>query len=152
MPRYRRRIRLIRPRLQLRLMSAFFGVALLALSLQYLVFQRTLSELALELPNDGAVLTVETNARLGWTFILSVGLLAPAMFVVGLLLTHRIAGPIYRFEEFLKSVIAGRMREECRIRKGDEFQDLCDLINRATADARATSNAPVDEQRQRDAA
>jgi signal peptidase II len=137
MPHHRRRIRLIRPRLQLKLLGAFFGVAVLALALQYLVFQRALTELALRLPNDGAVLTTQANARLGAALLIAVLVLAPAMFAIGLMLTHRIVGPIYRFEQFLHSVDQGRMREECRIRKGDEFQELCELINRVTREARA---------------
>lgn len=141
MTHYRRRIRFVRPRLQLRLMGAFFGLALLALALQYLVFQYTLAELALALPHDGTVLLAQTNSRLGWNFFWAVTFLAPAMFAVGLMMTHRIAGPIYRFEQFLKDVVAGRARQECRIRDGDEFQDLCDLINRATERARAEATA-----------
>jgi hypothetical protein len=134
--RHRRRIRLVRPRLQLRLMGAFLGVALLALTLQYLVFQRVLVEAAASLPNDGAALLVQTNGRLALVFGVTVLLLLPATFAVGLLVTHRLIGPIYRFEKYLAQVIAGETREPCRIRKGDELVELCDLINRATEPVR----------------
>ena len=63
-------------------------------------------------------------------------LLLPATFAVGLLVTHRLIGPIYRFEKYLAQVIAGETREPCRIRKGDELVELCDLINRATEPVR----------------
>ncbi len=142
--RHRRRIRLVRPRLQLRLMGAFLGVALLALTLQYLVFQRVLVEAAAELPHDGAALLVQTNGRLALVFGVTVLLLLPATFAVGLLVTHRLVGPIYRFEKYLAQVIAGETREPCRIRKGDELVELCELINRATEPVRQPS-ASTDE-------
>src|SRR5688572_475357 len=95
---HKRRIRLVRPRLQLRLIGSFFGVALLALSLQYMVFLRVLGDTALALPHDGAALMADAPRRLGFVFTVSVFVLLPATFVVGLLVTHRIVGPIHRFE------------------------------------------------------
>lgn len=148
-PRPRRRIRLVRPRLQLRLMGAFLGLSLLALTLQYLVFQRLLADAATALPNDGALLLTQTNARLATVFLVSVALLLPATFAVGLLVTHRLIGPIYRFEVYLRQVIAKETSEPCRIRKGDELQDLCDLINAATEPVRAAS---ADTEARREAA
>jgi hypothetical protein len=53
MHQQQRKFRLIRPRLQLRLMLSFLGVSVLALLLQYLVFIQVLSELSSELPHDG---------------------------------------------------------------------------------------------------
>lgn len=124
-------------------MGAFLGVALLALTLQYLVFQRLLAEAALELPNDGALLLSQTNVRLATVFSVTVLLLLPATFAVGLLVTHRLVGPIYRFEVYLKQLIAGETREPCRIRKDDELQELCQLINQATAATRAQAAPPA---------
>ena len=138
MPKYRRRIRLIRPKLQIRLMASFLGIAVLALALQYMVFLRVLTETALTLPNDGAVLMTELTSQLGMVFMISMLLLLPASFAVGLLVTHRVAGPIHRFETYLRQVIAGETREACRLRKGDELKELCELINRATESVRAS--------------
>jgi hypothetical protein len=55
---------------------------------------------------------------------------------VGVLSTFRIAGPIYRFEQYLRQVVKGEAEGPCRIRDGDELWDLCDLINQATAPLR----------------
>jgi hypothetical protein len=134
---YRRRVRLIRPKLQMRLMASFLGVAVLALSLQYMVFLRVLAAAALELPHDGAILMGEIAAHLGLVFVVSLLGLLPATFVVGLLVTHRVVGPLYRFETYLAQLLAGDTKEPCRIRKGDELQELCDLINRSTEALRA---------------
>lgn len=153
MAQHRRHVRLLRPRLQLRLMASFLGLCLLALTLQAMVFLDMLGELARSLPSDGAVLMTEASERTVWVLALSFGLLLPATFLVGLLVTHRLVGPIYRFEVYLKQVIRGETREPCRIRKGDELHELCDLINRATEPARGVeSSAPKSAAHSRPAA
>lgn len=134
---YRRRFRLIRPKLQLRLILAFFGVSTLSLVLQYLVFLRVLAGAAEKLPNDGPILVPALHGDLWLVLALSFGLLAPATFVIGVLVTHRIAGPVYRFETWLKQVLAGETRADCKLRDGDELTDLCELLNQATATLRA---------------
>jgi hypothetical protein len=136
MPPYRRRFRLIRPGLQLRLIGAFFGISALSLVLQYFVFLRVLSHAAEKLPSDGALLLPAVHTDLLLVLGLSFGLLAPATFVIGVLVTHRVAGPLYRFETYLRQVLAGEMRAPCRLRHGDELNELCELINRATQSAR----------------
>ena len=50
---------------------------------------------------------------------------------VGILVTFRVAGPVYRFEQHLGSLARGEDPGTCRIRKGDELQDLCASINAA---------------------
>ncbi len=140
-PTYKRRIRLIRPRLQLRLIMSITGVAVLALALQYMVFMRVLAAVALSLPNDGAALMTEISSKLLAIAVLTLAMLLPAALLVGVLVTHRIAGPLYRFEVYLKQVLAGEQRGECRLREGDELQDLCALINQVTAAQRSQSSA-----------
>ena len=67
---------------------------------------------------------------------MSFAFLLPMMLCVGILSTFRIAGPVYRFEQYLKEVARGEVSDPCRIRDGDELWDLCDLINEATAPLR----------------
>ena len=73
----------------------------------------------------------------------SFGLFLPLTFCIGVLVTFRIAGPVYRFEQYLKQVSRGEQLGPCKIRDGDEFQGLCDLINEATRHLR---EAPAEEQ------
>jgi len=144
----RRRLRLILPRLQLRLILTFVGISALSMVLQYLVFLSVLSEAAATLPHDNALMLDRVSNALGLVLLLSFGLLLPATFVVGVLATHRIAGPLYRFERYLTQVIAGETKGDCRLRQGDELVELCDLINRATAPVRAkTAHVDSDEAR-----
>jgi hypothetical protein len=57
--------------------------------------------------------------------------LLPLAFAVGVAVTFRVAGPIYRFEQHLRVVAEGRDPGPCKIRKGDELQDFCDVLNAA---------------------
>jgi nitrogen fixation/metabolism regulation signal transduction histidine kinase len=80
---------------------------------------------------------VRTNLLL--TFLL----LTPLMLGVGIVATFKIAGPLHNFEQFLRAVRDGQQVEPCQIRKGDELQTLCTLLNEVTAPLRerAASNS-----------
>ena len=59
--------------------------------------------------------------------------LVPMLVVLGVILTSHIAGPVYRFQAYLGSVVRGEYQGPCKIRKGDELQSLCDAINELSA-------------------
>ena len=145
MPPYRRRLRLIRPRLQLRLIGVFGAVAVLALLLQYLFFAAALQRVALVLPHDGLLLHSELSSLLAQILLVSLAVLLPVTFLVGLLVTHRVAGPLYRFDVFLRQIVQGERPADCRLRKGDELVELCQLLNEATRPVRegGTPEAPL---------
>ena len=73
-------------------------------------------------------------------------LLVPASIVIGALVTKRIAGPLHRFEQYLEDVVAGEAKGPCEIRADDELQELCQLINRVTKDARTASLSLVERE------
>jgi hypothetical protein len=146
----KRRVRLIRPGLQLRLILTFTGVSSLALLLQYILFMSALTETAVGLPNDGLLLMEQLNGLLFGVFLTSFGMVLPTLFVIGLIMTHRVAGPIYRFEVFFNQMLGGERPRDIALRKGDELQGLCQLINRATAPLRADAAAPATPAAQHD--
>ncbi|MBN1353106.1 MAG: hypothetical protein JW994_00355 [Candidatus Omnitrophica bacterium] len=49
---------------------------------------------------------------------------------IGILTSHKIAGPIYRMIKFLDGMVAGDYSQRIHLRKGDELQDVADAINR----------------------
>lgn len=57
------------------------------------------------------------------SFVLSLAL--------GLFLTHRLAGPLYRFEQTIKAILSGDLSVRIRLREKDEFQALALLLNQA---------------------
>lgn len=148
----RRKTKLIQPRLQLTLVGWFLGVAFVALVLQVLVLGAYLTELAATLPDQGAVVAAEASSMLMRAFVVSALFLVPVTLGVGVLITFRIAGPIYRFEEHLERVARGEDVGECSIRKGDQLQGLCDRINAAVAALRGAKVASSADAREREAA
>ena len=51
------------------------------------------------------------------------------MCLHGMLFTHRLAGPIYRFKETLKKIRSGNLSMNIQLRDQDYFQDLCVEVN-----------------------
>ncbi|MEI7972996.1 MAG: hypothetical protein WCH11_01365 [Bdellovibrio sp.] len=50
---------------------------------------------------------------------------------VGLFLSNRIAGPLYRIEDSLKKYLETGEYSEIKLREGDLFSGLADLVNKA---------------------
>ena len=139
--RPRRRIKLIQPGWQLRMISAFAGIACLAFMATFLLLAASLSSFAARMPEGSSYLAEEMPGLL-WKIIgFSFLVLLPAVFTIGILVTFRTAGPLYRFKTYLKDYTEGKVEGPCALRKGDELHDLCDLINAAIAHAEATGTS-----------
>jgi len=61
-------------------------------------------------------------------------LTALAAGIVVMLMTHRIAGPMYRFEKYISDIGSGRLCSDLKIRKKDQFQSMVAALNKMTAD------------------
>ncbi len=70
------------------------------------------------------------STRIGWLVLCSVVVFALAVLLLGIVLTHRIAGPVYRVRRLLLDLGEGR-REVPRhgLRDGDELRDLFDAAS-----------------------
>lgn len=143
-----RRKKLVKPKLQLSLVGSFVGLAGLALLLQFMFSGYLVSGVASQVEGPGGQLAAEVPGIMLKVLVLSLAVLLPIIFAFGVLLTFRIAGPIYRFEKYLESVARGEQVGPCMIRSGDKLQSLCDRINEATAPLRhqktETEGEPVD--------
>lgn len=138
---YKRRRKLIKPGLQLKLVGAFAGMSALGFLLQYILLAKELTQLAVQLPEGGSVLAERAPGVLLSVLGISFLLLFPLIACVGIVLTFRIAGPVYRFEKYLEGVARGEQQGPCRIRRTDELHELCDRINAAVAYLSATTSA-----------
>ena len=118
--------------LQLRLVFTFLGVALIGLLLQFLLINRALIHSATEIDGVGGELAAQVPGIAFGAFLGSAALLIPLLIWIGVWRTHRFAGPVYRFSQFLRAVRDGQQVEPCRLRSGDELTDLCELLNQAT--------------------
>jgi signal peptidase II len=138
----KRRIKIIRPKLQMKLTLTFVGLTLLALMLQFMVFLRAMTSIAVSLPSDHDVLMDAVPEVLVQSLLLTFCVVVPLIFLVGVLLTFRIAGPVYRFEAYLKQVLRGENPGECKLRQGDELNELCELINKVAQPMREKTAQP----------
>jgi hypothetical protein len=138
----RRRI-LILPRLQFRLVAAFLSAACISTVVQMLLLNLALTSLANDQPTARGALLEATPDILRTQILLTFCLMAPLVIAVGLLETFRVAGPLYRIEQYLKDVVAGGHPEPCTLRADDELHDLCRLVNAATQPAARAPAAPA---------
>lgn len=131
-PQFRRRQKLIKPRIQLQLTLFFVGLAALSLLLEFVLFTNTLTSAALTLPNDGPLLLEQASTLLLTNLVVAFLVFLPLTFTVGVLATFRFAGPLYRFEVFLRQIKRGERPRDFCLRKGDELQEMAALLNDVT--------------------
>ena len=63
-----------------------------------------------------------------WIFMVVFAMLF--VVIISILFTHRIAGPMYRFEQAFNAMINGNIGYRIKLRKKDEGKELADKINR----------------------
>jgi nitrogen fixation/metabolism regulation signal transduction histidine kinase len=63
------------------------------------------------------------------------------LFAMGIVITHRIVGPVHKMKRLLRRVSTGRLVIEERLRRGDELEDLFDTFLQMTYSLRAMQNA-----------
>lgn len=148
-PFVKRRQRLIKSRLQLRVIGVFAGITLLAQLFQTLLVASQLASLAGSMPSGGQHLAEATPLLVGKALAISSLALLPLVLLVGISATFRLAGPLYAIDRFLRGVRDGERTAPLCLRHGDELQDLCTVVNEVTEPLRGR----VEEARpERDAA
>ncbi len=108
--------------------SAMFGIIL------YLFSKHTLTT-----SFENSRLVIKSTADYLFPGLLFGGLIvaiftALAASVVVMLMTHRIAGPMYRFEKYISEIGSGRFSSDLKIRKKDQFQNMAGSLNKMTQD------------------
>ncbi len=134
--KYKRTRKLIQPKFQLKVAFACLGIAVMAT----LVLTVLLNQVVLDFADKGWIDSARVEQE--WVGVLTVKLLialavlTPMTLALGVILMHRIAGPLYRFRQFMAAVARGEHPNECHLRKGDELMDFCELLNKFTAPIR----------------
>lgn len=126
-----RKKKLINTGLQLKMIAVFLFLSCISALFQVVLLNRSIMSLSSLMETDGDILLGELPSLLFSNMVMTLGVLLPMMLLVGILVTHRVAGPIYRFEQHLGAIARGENPGICRIREGDELQSLCDTINAA---------------------
>lgn len=66
-----------------------------------------------------------------WVFGIGVFLVVIQIVLLTIFFSHKVAGPVYRFEKVCNNIIKGIYTDEIRLRQGDEMQNLARLFNEA---------------------
>jgi nitrogen fixation/metabolism regulation signal transduction histidine kinase len=70
-------------------------------------------------------------------------MLVVLLLLMGIVITHRIVGPVHKMKRLLRRVSTGRLVIEDRLRKGDELEDLFDTFLQMTYSLRAQQLARI---------
>lgn len=71
-----------------------------------------------------------------YTNLITLGLITVATSFVVLYLSHKIAGPLYRFEKELIEIAEGDLTKVIHLRRKDEVTDMAESLNKMTASLR----------------
>lgn len=138
-----RRQKLVNRGLQIRLTAKFVGLAVLSMSLQFLFLGYRLLGALEGVEGRGGDLAGELPGLMLETLAISLLLILPAMVVMGVMLTFRIAGPAHRLETYLNQVAEGAATSPCSIRDRDELQTLCEALNGALQPLLQSTGSPI---------
>ena len=135
---HKRRNFLINPRFQLTF-ALFMGSWIIGLSI---VFGLTLNE-AFSVIADQAIrdpqgpevaqILAAKNELFRNLYLFEAGFVL-LIFVLGIFLSHRVAGPIYKLNQYLlEAAKTGRLKPGLKFRSGDHFHELADSYNAMVA-------------------
>jgi signal transduction histidine kinase len=82
-------------------------------------------------------LLLDIFKRVNLVLLLRLAIVTPLVIFIGLILSNRIAGPIYHIKKYLSKISAGNYEEDLKLRKNDELQDVAESINSLVARLRS---------------
>jgi len=131
-PAWKRRTILIKKGLQLKYMALIFFSVLVGFLIVGLEVSWNLSRLL----NDRPALIQPVMDELGavWPVsLLKMTLYLVIVLIVSSVISHRMAGPIFKFEKTVGTLAGGDLTHRVFLRKGDQFMDLQDELNSMAA-------------------
>ena len=134
--RYKRKSYFINKTFQSEFILKFCGLVILG-SIVFGVILYICSKHTLTTSFENSRLVIKSTADYIFPGLLFGGIVAAiitalAASVVVVLMTHRIAGPMYRFERYVNEIGFGRLCPDLKIRKKDQFQNMADSLNKMT--------------------
>ena len=131
MKKFKRKKRLINKSLQLKMVGIFTAIGCTCALFQVILVNSGLLAIAKAAPGGGDEILKKARVMMFENVAWTLGTMIPLMTCIGIVLTHRIAGPAYRMTQHCKSIAAGEPVTKCSIRKHDELHELCDALNAA---------------------
>ena len=133
---YKRRVFLINPRFQLFMLGYNIVISLVAIGVIWFANSHFFSDFyqkgeMLGLPKDHVFfqfIQMQQSDMNEWFMIVCLAMVG-IMAVSGLLISHKVAGPLYRMRNHMRDVATGKTSGDLNFRKGDFFQELPPLYN-----------------------
>jgi methyl-accepting chemotaxis protein len=94
------------------------------------------------LERDAAFLAGRQKELLGGLVVLLTGLVV-ALGFVGIVFTHKVAGPIFKMKRLLRQVGEGKLVVREKLRKGDELQHFFEVFEEMVASLREHQEAEI---------
>jgi methyl-accepting chemotaxis protein len=137
---YKRRVYFINRTFQSEFILKFCGIVILG-SVVFGTVLYVFSKHTLTTSFENSRLVIKSTADYIFPGLLFGGIIVAAITalvagIIVILMTHRIVGPMYRFEKYVKEIGSGRLYADLRIRKKDQFQNMADSLNKMTEDLR----------------
>ena len=134
---YRRRQLIVNRPLQYRFIGAMLLILLalsgIGLATLYLTLWVTLQTFGLT--HDPVTIALLTTV--GWSLALELLVVAPFVVWMGVVLTHKVAGPLVRIQAALVRMTNGNYDVNLRLRKTDALVELAEGLNRLAASLRS---------------
>jgi methyl-accepting chemotaxis protein len=132
----RRRTYLINPRFQWRFIGFMATVSVLAIAMLFvsnLLFFRNMEHEALSvgLTRDNPYFDFlqEQKSTLSMLYFTVSGLVFALMMGLGIVYSHRIAGPLYQLDRKMKRIAGGEEPSPLQFRRRDQFAELAESFN-----------------------
>lgn len=130
-PKFKRTNYLVSTKFQLRYVGIILSLMLVtAIVCSYVVYYTVMILMGEKLSSvypQGRLIAVINMVNI--RMMLSLLFIMPVVVMIGIYLSHKIAGPIYRIEKFLGDMAEGNFSSRITLRKGDEFTSVADKIN-----------------------
>jgi len=136
---FQRKTILIKKHLQYRYMALIFASVLLAFIVVGLDVLWTVSKVVNEHPMMQPML--EEMAAMAPLFGIKIGMYLLIVLIVSVVVSHRMAGPVFKFEKSCAVVAEGDLTHRVYLRKGDQLMDLQDQFNNMAASMHAAAKA-----------
>lgn len=127
---------LINPRFQIIFMIFMGGISFIAVAIFYCAnlsffwkFQKMGIDLGLPAGSPFFRYLNQQQSLMRQVALITSVILCVVIFIVGLLFSHRICGPLYRVEKHMRSIGAGEKMTPLKFRKGDFFPEIASAFN-----------------------
>lgn len=128
---FQRKTIMIKKGLQYRYMALIFASVLLAFLVVGLDVLWTVSKVVNEHPMMQPML--EEMTAMAPLFGIKIGMYLLIVLIVSVVVSHRMAGPVFKFEKSCAVVAEGDLTHRVYLRKGDQLMDLQEQFNNMVA-------------------